>query len=325
MGAYILYYHRIFPNGPAPDVTLSLFEWEMAYLRKRYQVLSLMELLEYLNGDFKLDRPGVVITFDDGWFDNFVYAWPVLKKYGLKATIFVSTGKIRSDSGVRPTIEDCRGGRTNFDSLQKPKSVEKGFIESLSGDFQEFLTWEELRVMQKSLIFDIQSHGVEHRKIFCSDQAEGTVKGKIGWSLLSASPEIKEGVSLYPLRSSLAARAYSPDGQGIGSWETEVEMRRRILGELIESRDRITSEIGDKPLHLCWPWGQYCDAGIELAKEAGYEACYTTKAGTISKDTDIYRIPRVSTSGGKLTFVKRSMIYSNPLFSKAYGYLTGRR
>lgn len=324
MGAYVLYYHRMFPNDPAPDVTLSLFEWEMAYLKKHYQLLSLNELLDYINGDLKLDKPGVVITFDDGWFDNFVYAWPVLKKYSLKAAIFVSTGKIRSGGGVRPTIEDCRDGRTSLDSLQKPRSVEEGFLESLHDNLNEFLTWEELRVMQKSGIFDIQSHGVEHRKVFCSDQAEGTVKAKIGWSLLSASPKIKEGMSLYPLRSSLAARAYSPDGQGTGSWETEGEMRRRILGELIESRDRITSEIGVKPLHLCWPWGQYSDSGIELAKEAGYRACYTTKAGAIANGTDKWRIPRVSTKGGRLTFVKRGMIYTNPFISKAYRLLTRR-
>lgn len=324
MGTYVLYYHRICPVEPAADVTLQLFDWEMRYLKKRYSVLSLDELLAYINGELTLEKPGVAITFDDGWFDNFVYAWPVLKKYGLKATIFVSTGKISSGSRVRPTLEECWNGNIGFDALQRPKSVEDGFLESLSGNLNEFLTWEELRLMRKSGVFDVQSHGVGHRRVFCGDEAKGIVTDKVNWSVLSASSSIKEGMPFYPVRSALAARAYHPDIPGTGGWETEEEMRSRILGELIESRDKIASEIGIAPVHLCWPWGQYIDMGIDLAKEAGYQACYTTMAGSVTRDTDNYRIPRVSTKGGKLTFAKRGLIYTNPTISKAYRSLTRR-
>lgn len=326
MGAYVLYYHRIYPNGPAPDVTLSLFEWEMSYLKKHYQVLSLTELNDYINGKLIiLDKPGVAITFDDGWFDNFVYALPVLKKYDLKATIFVSTGKINSESRVRPTLEECWNGNIGFDALQKPGSVEEGFLESLNGNLNEFLTWEELRVMQKSGVFDIQSHGVGHRRVFCSDEAKGVMEGKVSWSVLSASPEIKEGMPFYPVKSALAARAYYPGVMGTGRWETEEEMRSRILRELVESRDRIASEVGVTPVHFCWPWGQCSDAGTQLAKEAGYQACYTTKAGTVLPGADPYTVPRVSAGKGKITFVKRGLIYSSPALSKSYTFLTGRK
>lgn len=318
MGVYVLYYHRIFPCDPAPDVTLSLFEWEMSYLKKRYRALTLTELIDYINGDLKLDRPGVAITFDDGWFDNFVYAYPVLMKHGLKATIFVSTGKIGHEQSVRPTLEDCWSGRRSIDDLQHPKGVEEGFLNSLSGDLREFLTWEELRVMQRSGVFDVQSHGVEHRKVFCGDEQKGLAKSKVSWSVLSAKPDIKEGMPVYPVKSALAAKAYYPDGQG---WESEEDMKKRILGELVESKDRIYSEIGVKPLHFCWPWGQYIDLGIELAKEAGYAACYTTKAGSVTKNADKYKIPRVSTSGGKLKFIKRGFVYSTPYIAKIYHLL----
>lgn len=322
MGAYVLYYHRIFPDEPAPDVTLSMFEWEMSYLKKRYHILSLSELFDYINGNLTLNKPGVAITFDDGWFDNFVYAYPVLKKYGLKATIFVSTGKINSESRVRPTLEESWSGNISFDALQKPKSVEEGFLESLSGKLSEFLTWEELRVMQKSGVFEIQSHGVGHSRVFSSDEAKGVVKGNVNWSVFSASPEIKEGMPLYPVRSALAARAYYSDGLGIGRWETEEEMKSRILRELIDSRDRISSEIGFTPVHFCWPWGQYSNIGIELAKEAGYQSCCTTRAGSVNKGTDRYRIPRVSSKRGKLTFIKRGLVYTSPIVSKLYRLLT---
>lgn len=320
MGVYVLYYHRIYPQGPADDVTLPLFEWEMKYLKKRYQILSLINIIDYINGDLTLEKPGVAITFDDGWFDNFVYAYPVLKKYGLKATIFVSTGKIRIDNIVRPTLGDL-----SIDNLQKPQGAKEGFTDSLYGNLNEFLSWEELRVMQRSGVIDVQSHGVEHRRTFCGDEPKGTATGNVSWSVLSASPDIKEGMPIYSVRSALAARSYYPDfSGGPGRWETEDDMRKRILGELVESRDRIHSEIGVKPLHFCWPWGQYSDIGIELAKDAGYNACYTTKAGSVATGTDRYGIPRVSTKGGKLTFMKRGIVYSNPFISKLYGFLTER-
>ena len=318
MGVYVLYYHRICPKAPASDVILPLFDWEMSYLCRRFQILSSSELIDYINGDLILERPGVAITFDDGWFDNFVYAWPVLKKYGIKAPVFVSTGKIRTESSVRPTLEECWNGRLVLDILQRPKSVEEGFLGALSGDLSEFLTWEELRVMRQSGVFDIQSHGVEHRKVFCGDRPDGVIKGKISWSLLSANTDIKEGMPVYPAKSALTAKVYYPDGHGSGIWETEDEMKERIMGELVESRDRIYSETGVKPIHFCWPWGQYSDIGIELAKEAGYEACYTTKAGTVTSNIDRFCIPRISTKGGKMTFIKRGLVYSNPYVSKVY-------
>ncbi|MEW5803101.1 MAG: polysaccharide deacetylase family protein [bacterium] len=357
MGGYILFYHRIFPHGPASDVTLPLFEWEMSYLKKHYQVLSLHELLDYIDGRLFLERPAAAITFDDGWFDNFVYAYPVLEKYGLKATIFVSTGKIQQENSMRPTLKDCWNGRTTLDHLQKPKGVGESFLESLTGNLQEFLTWEELRLMYKSGVFSVQSHGIEHKKIFSGEDVKGFFKGDPKWDLRSAAKDLRIGVPLYPVKSSLGARAYYPDPSlndhmasfsaqkdlpseedlmrefeklkslsrhGPEKWETDEEMKKRIFGELTESRDKITSEIGVTPHHFCWPWGQYTDLGLNLARDAGYHACYTTKAGSVSTLTDRYRMPRVSTRGCKLTFIKRGLIYTNPKISKAYLSLTRR-
>lgn len=365
MGAYVLYYHRVLPEGRSPDLSLKLFESEMLYLKKRYQVLTLDELLAYIRGELTLKRPGVAITFDDGWFDNYVYAYPVLKKHGLKAAIFVSTGKIRDEAGVRPTMEDCRDGRLGIDNLQRPKSTMEANIESFLGNLQEFLTWEELRVMQKSGTISVQSHGVEHRKAFSGDEVVGFYRPDTGWEEVSAAADIRTGVPLYPIYSALGSKIFYPapsmnnhmalyaaerGGEGFlknelaikemmdevmrykasnpgssGRWETDDEMKNRIRKELADSRDRIFNETGVKPSHFCWPWGQYNDEGVEIARKAGYHACYTTRAGTVSAETDKFEIPRVSTRGGVLMFIKRGLIYSSPVISRAYLSWTGRR
>jgi peptidoglycan/xylan/chitin deacetylase (PgdA/CDA1 family) len=96
----ILTYHRIVSDGMVRDqyiqpgmyVRAETFESHAAYLQERFNVLGLEDLLERWRTN-RLDekKSYCVITFDDGWQDNYQYAFPVLKRYGLPATIFLAT------------------------------------------------------------------------------------------------------------------------------------------------------------------------------------------------------------------------------------------
>lgn len=94
--ARILYYHRVNnDNDPFfPAISTALFEQEMRFLRRRHTVVSLAELLNRLAG--KLTEPVVAITFDDGYRDNYHNAFPILQRYDLPATIFLTTGGMDS-------------------------------------------------------------------------------------------------------------------------------------------------------------------------------------------------------------------------------------
>lgn len=54
-----------------------------------------MEELESLN--YVLPKDSILITFDDGYKNNYTNAFPILKKYGLKATIFLNTKYVEND------------------------------------------------------------------------------------------------------------------------------------------------------------------------------------------------------------------------------------
>lgn len=84
-------YSNVHVNLPkANTVTPENFERHMAYLKKhRYHVISLHELVESIKNKRPIPKKSVVITFDDGYDDNYTYAYPVLKEYGFPATIFV--------------------------------------------------------------------------------------------------------------------------------------------------------------------------------------------------------------------------------------------
>ena len=58
-------------------VTPEVFEKQMEHLYKSgYKTLTLDELLSYINGDLIPEQKAVVVTFDDGWLDNYIYAFP---------------------------------------------------------------------------------------------------------------------------------------------------------------------------------------------------------------------------------------------------------
>ena len=94
--ARILYYHRVNDDGDPffPAISTALFEQEMRHLTQHYKVVSLTDLVKHLeNGT---PERMLAITFDDGYQDNYENAFPVLQRYGLPATIFLTTGSVDS-------------------------------------------------------------------------------------------------------------------------------------------------------------------------------------------------------------------------------------
>lgn len=87
----ILMYHRVIDSDNYDQLVVSpsRFEEQIDFLNKNYRVISLQQALDELKDGIK--KSGVVITFDDGYLDNLENALPVLHKYNIPATIFVTT------------------------------------------------------------------------------------------------------------------------------------------------------------------------------------------------------------------------------------------
>ena len=96
----IMMYHHVNNADPQRQDTVSpeRFDWHMAYLKRHhFNVLPLNTLVGIIKQGKPLPRKSVVIAFDDGYEDNFKYAFPVLKKYGFPATIFVITDIVNTE------------------------------------------------------------------------------------------------------------------------------------------------------------------------------------------------------------------------------------
>ena len=93
----ILGYHRVgvLKADHVPTVSGEAFERQLACLaRHGYRVLSLDEVVDGLDRGEPLPRRSVAITFDDGYEETATVAWPLLKRFGMPATVFVTPAEV---------------------------------------------------------------------------------------------------------------------------------------------------------------------------------------------------------------------------------------
>lgn len=89
----ILMYHSVLKNNKSNDkyiVTPEMLENDIKYLKEKgYTSIFVSDLSEYVRNDVPLPEKPVIISFDDGYYNNYVYVLPILEKYNMKATIAV--------------------------------------------------------------------------------------------------------------------------------------------------------------------------------------------------------------------------------------------
>jgi len=93
----VVMYHNIAANPQNYNDTVSpqTFQAQLEYFKAQgYHVLRFSDLVGMMKAGKKLPRKTLVLTFDDGYENNFLQAFPLLKQYGLTATFFISAGKV---------------------------------------------------------------------------------------------------------------------------------------------------------------------------------------------------------------------------------------
>lgn len=94
-GVPILAYHQVNSLPEIYSLDADEFDQQMRYLAEHgYTAISLSELFASTQGGCKLPSRPVVITFDDGYEDNYLTALPLMEKYGMKGTVFVIAGQV---------------------------------------------------------------------------------------------------------------------------------------------------------------------------------------------------------------------------------------
>lgn len=150
MSVIVLMYHHILPENSFIASSTNEFEKQMSFLaNNNYTTLTSEEFIGFKNGK-KVPNKSVFITFDDGWRDNFFYAYPILKKYNLKATIFLVTEWVEKSSERKKDFTPLEHNMAKLAIKQNTSSV--------------ILNWNEIEKMKD--VFDFHSHSHSHRDFY---------------------------------------------------------------------------------------------------------------------------------------------------------------
>lgn len=272
----ILYFHRVNDdNDPFfPAISTSLFEREMAFLRKHHTVVSLSELLERLAGP--VSEPLVAITFDDGYRDNYLNAFPILDQYGLPATIFLTTGSMDSDEPLW------------FERLALGfKKTAQEFVNLEIGCGRLWLRNEQERLNANDKVFGIlrgladgerraRLEAILQQLRVCEDELRGRM---LTWNHVRRMQQRRIDFGGHTVTHPFLSRLSSD----------------RFHWEISECKRRIEQEAQRPVEYLAYPNGREEDFGAmnkALVRDAGYRAAVTTIWGLNYGATDRMELRR---------------------------------
>ena len=276
--ARILYYHRVNDdNDPFfPAITTELFERQMQYISRHYSVVSLADLVRHLN-DGPVETV-VAITFDDGYRDNYLGAYPILKKYGLPATIFLTTGSI--DSSEPMWFEQL---------LQALKETPREHVDiEIDLPRRLWLRTPAERLAANGQIFNLlkplpdadRRNGIRHVLAQLQASSDGERTGKmLTWD---------------------DVRLMKQNGIDFGGHTVTHPFLSKLQGdqvtwEVSECKRRIEEELQEPVRHFAYPNGREEDFGAwnkRLIRDAGYDAAVTTIWGMNDPSTDLMELKR---------------------------------
>ncbi|MDX5326336.1 MAG: polysaccharide deacetylase family protein [Bacteroidota bacterium] len=190
-------------------VQANIFESQIRYIKKNFDILDLKEAFAYKRGEYALKRPSITLTFDDGYLNNKEVVLPILEKYHVPATFFIATeiledkqfntlwtdifAAIRSFAGKEEfslndrdfvNLRDCSSGVHLSDHLKKCKPEQRDEhlrylttkfnimkqLENVPIEFWKMMDGETLKEFAKSPLVTIGSHTDRHFNLGLIDE-----------------------------------------------------------------------------------------------------------------------------------------------------------
>lgn len=163
----VLMYHHVSPSPGAITCSPAHFEDQLRWLRANdYVSLDTARFAGHLSGG-AVPRRSVLITFDDGYLDNWVYAAPLLQKYGFNAVLFIVTGWI-GQGLPRPCL-----GQADLPPTPDHERCKALIAQGRADDVM--LRWSEVRALREQGVFEFHSHTHTHTRWDLGAQARDKI------------------------------------------------------------------------------------------------------------------------------------------------------
>jgi peptidoglycan/xylan/chitin deacetylase (PgdA/CDA1 family) len=257
------------------------FDTHMKLVARHFRVITLDELVAFQENGSRLPRRSVVITFDDGYLDNYEIAAPILSKYGLRAAFYITGGSI-GKGAVSPWF--CRVRHAfRLASVDRWENPIDGKTWELRDVAQRRYAYLEACRHSASLSGSNQHAFVEVLESTLGAPACPSAEHlMMDWSHVRKLHEADHTIGSHTLTHPNVA------------FIDEEELRREVR----ESKAILERELSTKVLHFSYPspilqphWTQQT---VAATKEAGYRTAVTCTAGPFLSGYSLLRIPRIS-------------------------------
>lgn len=287
----ILMYHRVLSEKelkeqfvqPGMYVRDDVFEKQTQFLKEHFQILSFTELLNLWRGN-KWDETKryCVITFDDGWLDNYIYAYPILKKNNIPATIFLPTAIIDTNQWFWPEKISYMLYHYFNNGASKP-------MEPIPLFYNEGLG--EIAKSNKS-IEDKIDLVIEKYKESSDEEIEDTIK-KMSRELNIKIPDERMLLNWNEVKemsqNNISFGSHSCDHKIL----TKLSIKE-IEKELEDSFHTLQEEKINYTPVFCYPNGNYNSEIQSLVKNCGYQAAVSTRFGLENSSAqDLFSLKRI--------------------------------
>ena len=276
----ILIYHRVLSKKDTMrpgEIIAEEFDCQMATVSEFFNVLPLPLAIDLLYSN-KIPPRSLCITFDDGYADNYTTALPILQKYNLPATFFISSGYLNGGCMWNDkVIESIR--TTPYRYLELPKiGIKEINAFHLTNEHERHQSAQTLISYLKYLPFNKRSKAVEY--------IVQSASGVIPTNLMLSDNQLIELAN-----SGMAIGGHTithPILSAVNDMQAEKEIRQGKL--------QLENIIGKKIDTFAYPNGiphqDYETKHSHMAKEAGFKAAVSTQWGVSTINTDPYQLKR---------------------------------
>jgi len=262
----VIYYHRVVGKTEVIDENLSgmfvredEFERQLRWLKKTYQPISDQQLSAYIDQGDSLPQYPVIITFDDGYKDNFKRARPLLKKYNIPWTLFVTTGYINQE--LRPWFDTLFLLWQNLPEivLNGRRIKTRGDQFALRAQYKDFfdklskLNREEQDSFIKELLAENPHHQDLWCDLFCSWSDLNDIKNEVNIGVHTHTHQLLSRLSTLKLKK-----------------------------EILTARQELTARLGQDLTTFAYPNGSRQDFNqktIDILQANNFQYAYTTCYG----------------------------------------------
>ena len=284
----ILCYHRLVADIIQAEketlcgmvISVETFRRQMELVREHYEALPLDGAVAVLRGEQSVKRPALAITFDDGYRDFHQLAWPILRKMGLPATVFVPTAYIGSgkmldhDRFYRYVTKAYSRGLSLRVPLTKA-GLSAGMVSAVCAEVDSFRVYYHLSYLP----FALRERVLRSLDEFMCGPWEEEHNGfsLLDWEMVREMADA--GVSF----------GAHTDNHVVLTLEDEQTIER----EISRSKQALEEKLGRPVRHFAYPTGRYNAAARNAVASAGFEAAVTTERRLNRRGDDLLALGRI--------------------------------